>query len=148
MGVEGRDSLSENFQVDESVADEGTGKGPILFSPGDEFGEYAVVWVEAEAATGFSPRRGEDDDALMPAFWKDCGGGADSLGVVAEGAVEGREFSDGAIHEIGLGVIGVVEEGDVDLHGRRRLQGEFVFVVAAENGLAADDEDVVILGDT
>jgi hypothetical protein len=56
-------------------------------------------------------------------------------------------LSDGSIDEVRLGLVRITEEGDIGFHRGCGLERKLVFGEAAQDGLAADYEDVRITGD-
>src|SRR6266545_1646612 len=115
----------------------------ILLSSGDRLGHDQVVGLEAQAFDSTRVLVPDDDEALPPAMLKASRFLTHSVGVVAEGLVERRELADGAVNDIRA--LRMVQREKIrfhrDAHGRRGV-GEL-----SEDRLAADDDDLIVIGD-
>src|SRR5262249_1027156 len=70
-----------------------------------------------------------------------------ALRVIAEGLVKRRELTCGTIDLVGLAVIRIVEEGDVDLERGGGGGRESVLGSRPKHGLTSDDEHLGIISD-
>lgn len=74
----------------------------VLISSSHEFGNGKVIGFEAEPAGAACGRRLQSNQSVSPAIGQYGGVLSDAMGVVAEGAMEWREFANGAIDQIGV----------------------------------------------
>lgn len=98
---------------------------------------------EAPAADRTGVRSGNRNQTGLPAVGQDRRLRADTVSVIAIGPFEGGGFADGTVDEVGaVGMVPGIEIGlprDKELFGGPRK--------LTENGLTADYDDIVIIGD-
>jgi hypothetical protein len=68
------------------------------------------------------------------------------LPVVAERGVEPGLLTDVTVDDVGLGVVVVIEEGQVGLQRGNCLSWQRILGVGAEDGLTPDHDDVGLVG--
>lgn len=114
---------------------------------GYQLGDNAVVRVECVAASRLRASRFDQQQPIAPSLGQRRGRNADPLGVVAVHLVERRQLTDRSVDAIGLAVVWVVEEGDVDLHGGGRLPREAILRDGRQYRLTADHDNIGVIGD-
>jgi hypothetical protein len=66
-----------------------------------------------------------------------------AFGVVAVRRLEVRQLPDASLDGIGLDSVQIIQEGDVRLDGGRGLGWQVVLVESTQDGLGANNEDIV-----
>ena len=115
----------------------------VLLTPGDYLRAEQIVGFEAQSPRPSRVFVPDLDEALPPSWRQDSGLFGDALGVITEGLMEGRQFADAALDEVGA--FGVVQWKKVSFDGdahRLRSVGELT-----QDRLAADDHNSVVVGD-
>jgi hypothetical protein len=83
------------------------------------------------------------DDPLLPPVWRLGGLWPDAVSEVAEGLVKARAVAQSAVDL--CPALGVVQRVDVGLHGLQQLLGRVLD--RSQDGLAADDHELLVAGD-
>ena len=119
------------------------GKVEILLSARYQLGDDEIVDLETPARRPTSIGIPDWNETISPPLGKGSRGFPDTVGIVAEGLMEGRQLTDRPVYEIGkfrlvlwkeVGLVGNKES-------RRRVRE------LPKHGLTADDDELVVVGD-
>jgi hypothetical protein len=127
---------------DETRGDGRAYEADVLVPAGEALGQDQIVGLEAPARRSAGVLVADGDQPILPSRGQDGGRLADALRVVAVGRVEGRPLADGSVDEVRpvrLVLRIHVRLRHAELRGR---VGEL-----SQDGLAADDDDLVVVGD-